>query len=53
MYKVENSWGLDHEKTFRVAVYLDDKKWGEGEGSSKQRAEQQAAHYALEKLKKV
>lgn len=53
MYKVVDSWGMDHEKTFKVAVFLDDEKWGEGEGSSKQRAEQNAAHYALEKLEKV
>jgi ribonuclease-3 len=50
LYKVLDSWGLDHEKTFRVGVYLGEDLWGEGEGSSKQRAEQQAANYALKKL---
>jgi ribonuclease III len=51
-YEVVNSWGLDHEKTFRIAVFLEEEKWGEGEGQSKQKAEQQAAQYALEKLEK-
>ena len=50
-YKVADAWGLDHEKTFRVAVYLGDEKYGEGEGSSKQKAEQDAAKQGLEKLK--
>jgi ribonuclease-3 len=51
-YEVVDSWGLDHEKTFRIAVYLNGKQWGEGEGRSKQKAEQMAAHYAMKKLEK-
>lgn len=52
-YKVEDSWGQDHEKTFRVGVYVDKDKYGEGEGKSKQRAEQKAARNAIDKLKSL
>lgn len=52
-YEVEDSWGLDHKKTFKVAVYLDEEKYGEGEGKSKQRAEQKAAKNAIDKLKSL
>ncbi|MFZ2664000.1 MAG: ribonuclease III [Patescibacteria group bacterium] len=50
LYKILNSWGPDHEKTFKVGVYLDKDLWGEGEGKSKQKAEQDAAEKALEKI---
>lgn len=50
-YKVLDSWGLDHEKTFKIAVHLDNEEYGLGEGKSKQKAEQQAAKNALDKLK--
>jgi ribonuclease-3 len=53
VYEVVDSWGLDHEKTFRVAVFLENKRWGEGEGKSKQKAEQDAATKALKKIHKV
>lgn len=49
-YQVLDSWGPDHDKSFRVAVYLNKEKFGEGEGKSKQRAEQQAALDALTKI---
>jgi len=52
-YVVEDSWGQDHKKTFKIAVFLDDKKYGEGEGKSKQRAEQKAASDAIDKLKSL
>lgn len=52
-YEVEDSWGLDHKKTFKVAVYLEEEKYGEGEGKSKQRAEQKAAKSAIDKLKSL
>ena len=35
-YKIEDSWGPDHEKSFKVGVFLGDKLWGEGLGKSKQ-----------------
>jgi len=49
-YKIVDSWGPDHEKTFKVGVYLGEDLWGEGEGKSKQKAEQDAAEKALEKI---
>ena len=44
-YSVEE-WGPDHAKVFRARVTLVDAVWGEGEGSSKKEAEQQAAEAA-------
>ena len=52
-YRVIESWGLDHEKTFKVGAYLDNKLRSTGEGKSKQKAEQQAALEALDKLEKL
>lgn len=49
-YKVLDSWGLDHEKTFKVGVFLDETQYGEGQGGSKQKAEQKAAKNGLDKL---
>lgn len=49
IYRVVLETGPDHAKTFRTAVFLGDKKIGEGEGTSKQAAEQEAARVALEK----
>lgn len=49
-YKIEDSWGPDHEKSFKVGVFLNDKLWGEGLGKSKQKAEQNAAEEALERI---
>lgn len=51
-YKVIESWGPDHDKTFKVGAFLGNKQWGLGEGRSKQRAEQQAAESALEAVVK-
>ena len=50
VYKVIESWGEDHNKTFKVGVYLNEELCGEGEGASKQKAEQNAAIQALDKL---
>ena len=44
-YAVEEA-GPDHAKVFRARVMLVDEVWGEGEGSSKKEAEQQAAEAA-------
>lgn len=49
-YKVLDSWGADHNKTFKVAVYVDGVERGVGEGGSKQKAEQEAALKALDNL---
>ena len=50
IYKEIKSWGPDHNKRFVMGIYLDNKLFAEGEGSSKQRAEQEAAKAAVEKL---
>lgn len=49
-YSVVSENGPDHSKTFTMAVYINDKLMGEGQGASKQKAEEQAALKALEKL---
>ena len=49
VYRVIKETGLDHEKKFLVSVNLGREKVAEGEGHSKQKAEQDAAHQALVK----
>jgi ribonuclease III len=51
-YKVLNEWGPDHEKHFVVGVFLEDKLIAEGQGSSKQEAEEEAAKEALKAKKR-
>lgn len=46
-YKVLKEQGPDHQKTFVVGVYLKDKLIAEGQGASKQEAEELAAEKAL------
>ncbi|MDD5433269.1 MAG: ribonuclease III [Candidatus Pacebacteria bacterium] len=46
-YKVIKDWGPDHAKSFVVGVFLDKEMVAEGEGSSKQEAEEAAAHNGL------
>ena len=46
-YKVIKESGPDHEKNFLVGVYLEDELVAEGEGLSKQEAEEVAAKSAL------
>lgn len=52
-YEVLDSWGADHEKVFKIGVYLEKDLYGIGEGSSKQKAQQQAALNALDKLESL
>jgi len=47
-YKVMKESGPDHDKKFIVGVYLEKELVAEGEGSSKQEAEESAAELALE-----
>ena len=49
-YELVSSWGLDHEKTFKIAAKVGGKTYGEGTGKSKQKAEMEAAAEALNKL---
>ena len=50
-YELIGESGPDHDKQFCVRVLLNGTPIGEGIGRSKKRAEQDAAHNALEKLK--
>lgn len=47
-YRLERAEGPDHRKSFHVAVFLGQKKMGEGSGKSRKEAEQEAAKNALE-----
>lgn len=49
-YKVLSEEGPDHEKTFKVGVFVEGDLRGEGEGPSKQAAQVAAAESALLKL---
>lgn len=49
-YRVISEEGPGHNKTFSVAVYVNNKEAGMGEGKSKKQAEQLAARDALSKL---
>lgn len=50
VYRILEESGPEHQKEFRVAVYLDEEILGEGEGSSKKQAEQAAAASAMKKV---
>jgi len=50
-YKVISESGPEHAKTFEVAAFVDDIEVAVGSGSSKKRAEQEAAKKALKILK--
>lgn len=49
VYKLIKTSGPDHSKTFVIKVYLKKQPYGEGQGKSKQIAQQAAARQALEK----
>jgi ribonuclease-3 len=49
-YRIISTEGKDHEKMFRVGVWVGQEKLGEGEGRSKQDAETKAAESAYEVL---
>lgn len=51
IYEVISEEGPDHEKLFTVGVYIDGKLFGKGVGVSKQKAEEDAAKHALQKLR--
>jgi ribonuclease-3 len=52
-YKVMDENGPDHDKTFTVGVYVGDRLFGQGNGSSKQAAQQVAAAAGLEEVSKT
>ncbi len=47
-YETVSSDGPDHDKHFVIAIYFGDKKIAEGEGNSKQKAQQDAAQKAID-----
>jgi ribonuclease-3 len=49
-YRLIGETGPDHDKTFQVEVLLNGLVVGTGNGSSKKRAEQDAARVAMETL---
>jgi len=48
-YEVLSEWGPDHARQFKIGVYLNKDLIAEGEGPSKQEAQQKAAEAALKK----
>ncbi len=48
VYEVLKEWGPDHKKIFKIGVFLKKELIAEGEGYSKQEAEENAAQKALE-----
>lgn len=52
VYKVLGEEGPDHDKIFTLGVYVGDKLMGNGSGSSKQNAQQEAAKAALDAYEK-
>jgi ribonuclease-3 len=51
-YRIAAEEGPGHQRRFRVECRLDDGTLGEGEGSSKKAAQQEAARRALERLRR-
>lgn len=51
-YEICGEKGPEHDKIFESAVYVGDKKLGEGSGRTKKAAEQKAAYQAILELKK-
>lgn len=52
-YRLLDEWGEDHDKTFVVAVFLEEEMAGQGTGRNKREAAQNAASQALEQLEKA
>lgn len=51
VYKLISEEGPDHDKKFNVQVFLDDSVLGTGIGTTKRKAEQQAAYEAILKIR--
>ncbi len=49
-YRILEESGPEHQKIFRVAVFMEEELLGEGEGASKKQAEQAAAEAAVKKV---
>lgn len=53
IYRVISEEGPDHDKNFKIGVYLNQTEIGVGSGASKHIAQQNAAEVALKKYKKI
>lgn len=51
-YKLIAEEGPDHDKSFKVAVYIGEEEYGTGKGRTKKAAEQEAAYQTILKLHK-
>ena len=51
-YELLDEYGPDHAKTFKVCALVGDRRYSEGEGTSKKKAEQEAAKIAYNEIKK-
>ncbi len=51
-YRLVGEEGPDHDKSFRVAVYIGEKEYGIGTGHTKKAAEQDAAYQSILRLHK-
>jgi len=52
-YRLAGESGPDHQKVFRVEVWIKGERMASGEGSTKKEAEQRAAQIAMELLERV
>jgi ribonuclease III len=50
-YRIVDATGPDHEKLFRIEVWVEDRRLGTGEGPSRRTAETAAAVQALEEIR--
>ena len=50
-YELVSETGPEHDKTFEVAVYINDERMATAIGHNKKDAEQQAAYLVLKKMK--
>ena len=52
-YRLLDATGPDHEKSFRIEVWVDGRLLGTGQGPSRRTAETAAASQAMERLRTV
>ena len=50
-YKLEKSYGPDHQKEFEVSIWIDGKMYGKAIGKSKKLAQQAVAKFAINTIK--
>ena len=52
-YELLEEYGVPHDKTFIMAIYLDENEMGHGKGRNKKEAEQSAAKAAMRNLELI